>query len=97
MPKRRNVSMDNTTDRINKILYTSCLSAFINAISSLEEEFGFLWGEDKDPDQPLTPEEEAMFQRFIKWRKRVLDFGHLQIREGQSRVIILTGKRYDKK
>ncbi len=97
MPKRKQGNMDRNKEQLCRILRTSCLSSFIHAIQLLEDEFGDLWGEGKDPDAPLTPQEQKMFNKFSNWRKQVLDFGNLQIREGQSRLIVVLGKIYGQK
>lgn len=53
----------------------------IGAIARIEQNFGFLWGHDKDPNQPLTPEEEDFADRWEFLRNDILNYGNKQIRQ----------------
>lgn len=61
-------------------------SSFIYPIAQLEEIFGDLWGEFKDENEPLTPEEQKMFDLFVQWRKSVLDYGNREIRLAENDI-----------
>lgn len=61
-------------------------SSFIYPIAQLEEIFGDLWGEFKDEKEPLTPEEQKMFDLFCRWRKSVLDYGNREIRLAENDI-----------
>lgn len=49
----------------------------IGAISSIENEFGHLWGHNKNED--YTPEEEAMFEKWENLRQDILNKGNRNI------------------
>lgn len=73
-------------ETINKIISMRIRSSFIYPIAQLEEIFGDLWGEFKDEKEDLTPQEEQMLERFLKWRKSVLDYGNREIRLAENEV-----------
>jgi hypothetical protein len=61
-------------------------TSFIYAVAELEEMFGDLWGEMKDENEELTPEEEKWYNKFMEWRKNILDNGNNQIRLVKSEI-----------
>lgn len=76
----------NLYDVIAEINRKRINSSFIYPVAQLEEIFGYLWGEQKDENEPLTPEEQVMFDKFILWRKKVLDYGNQQIRIARNEI-----------
>lgn len=65
-------------DRLSKILKKKIQTTMIGALSTLEENFGFLWASGSD--KPLTEEQEAMKNIYNKVRSEILDRGNNQAR-----------------
>jgi len=63
--------------RLSKIAKKKVETTMIGALSSIEENFGFLWGSG---DSNMTPEERKMFDIYQKVRAEILDRGNLQAR-----------------
>ncbi len=74
------MEQDNIQADVTDISTKRIKTAFIYAVFALEEEIGHMWGENKDDATPLTPQEQEMFDKFMKWRKIVMDYGHMQMR-----------------
>ena len=66
--------------RLQKIVSTKLRTSFIGALDSFERTFGYLWGIDKDSEEPLTKEQDAMLQLWLLTRNRILTLGNNQIR-----------------
>lgn len=62
-------------DRLSKILKKKIQTTMIGALSSIEENFGFLWDDSKSP---LS--KEAMKELYNKVRSEILDRGNNQAR-----------------
>ena len=69
----------DSKDRLAKIIKKKIQTTMIGALSSVEEHFGFLWGQD-DPNCQLTEEQQVMKELFQKVRSEVLDKGNAQSR-----------------
>ena len=66
-------------DEAKKIADKRILTAFIYCLDQLEKDFGYLWGEEKE-DNELTESEKEMYEKFLEWRTKILDFGNIQRR-----------------
>lgn len=64
---------------LDKYAETRIRSAFIFALEEIEEEFGDLWGIDKE-DKDLTEDEKIWLEKYLLVRKNILDYGNGQIR-----------------
>ena len=65
-------------DRLSKILKKKIQTTMIGALSTVEENFGFLWSNGSD--QPLTKDQELMKNLYNKIRSEILDRGNNQAR-----------------
>jgi hypothetical protein len=65
-------------DRLSKILKKKIQTTMIGALSTVEENFGFLW--ENTSDKPLTEEQELMKNLYNKVRSEILDRGNNQAR-----------------
>ena len=77
--KREEKYKQDSKDRLTKILKKKIQTTMIGALSSVEEHFGFLWGQDQ-ADGSLTEEQQIMKELFQKVRSEVLDKGNTQSR-----------------
>ncbi len=62
-------------DRLSKILKKKIQTTMIGALSSIEENFGFLWNDAKTPS-----DKEEMKALYNKVRSEILDKGNNQAR-----------------
>jgi len=76
--KREEKYKFQSRDRLSKIIRKKIETTMIGALSSVEEHFGFLWGQDQDG--PLTEEQEIMKDLFQTVRSQILDRGNNQAR-----------------
>ena len=76
--------LENSKKRLEKIISTKIRTAFIGAISTFEEAFGFLWGHDNPDD--LTEEEQIMKEVWEKTRTSILNNGNNQIRSVKNEI-----------
>jgi hypothetical protein len=67
----------DSKDRLSKILKKKIQTTMIGALSSIEENFGFLWN---SPNGQLTKDQEAMKNLYNKVRSDILDKGNNQAR-----------------
>lgn len=67
----------DSRDRLSKIIKKKIQTTMIGALSSIEENFGFLW-DSKEGD--LTKEQKAMKILYDKVRSEILDRGNTQAR-----------------
>jgi transcription termination factor Rho len=67
----------DSKERLSKILKKKIQTTMIGALSTIEENFGFLWN---SPDGTLTKEQEAMKNLYNKIRSDILDKGNNQAR-----------------
>lgn len=68
----------DSRDRLSKILKKKIQTTMIGALSSIEENLGFLW--KNDSNEPLTPDQEALKNIYNKIRSEILDRGNNQAR-----------------
>lgn len=64
-------------DRLSKILKKKIQTTMIGALSTIEENFGFLWN---STGVELTKEQAAMKELYNKVRSEILDKGNNQAR-----------------
>jgi hypothetical protein len=67
----------DSKDRLAKILKKKIQTTMIGALSTIEENLGFLWN---SPDGKLTKEQEQMKEIYNKIRSDILDKGNNQAR-----------------
>ena len=68
----------NSKDRLFEIASKKIKTTMIGALSTLEENLGFLWGHESDED--ISPEQQHMKTIFEQVRSDILDKGNTQIR-----------------
>ena len=68
----------NSKDRLFNIASKKIKTTMIGALSTLEENLGFLWGHESDED--ISPEQQHMKTIFEQVRSDILDKGNTQIR-----------------
>ena len=67
----------DSKERLSRILKKKIQTTMIGALSSIEENFGFLWqGDDKD----LSKDQRMMKEMYNKVRSEILDKGNNQAR-----------------
>jgi len=76
---------EKSKKRLSNIITTKIRTSFIGAISSCEENFGFLWGHGKDDDD-LTEEEASMKEVWEEIRTEILDNGNTQLRAATNEI-----------
>jgi len=69
----------NSKLKIQEVISTKLRTTFIGALSSIEESFGFLWGDDED-DSKLTPTQLKWKEIWVDCRTRILKNGNSQLR-----------------
>ena len=69
-----------------KILKKRFKTTMIGAIYEFEKAFGYLWGQDKDPDIDLTEKEERFFDLWEDARNKILNNGNNQLRKALSEI-----------
>lgn len=77
--KREENFKQDSKERLAKILKKKIQTTMIGALSSMEEHFGFLWGQG-ELDSNLTKEQQIMKDLFQEVRSEVLDKGNTQSR-----------------
>lgn len=68
----------DSRDRLSKILKKKIQTTMIGALSTLEENFSFLW--TNESGGPLTKDQEVMKSLYNKVRSEILDRGNNQAR-----------------
>ena len=68
----------NSKDRLFNIASKKIKTTMIGALSTLEENLGFLWWHESDED--ISPEQQHMKTIFEQVRSDILDKGNTQIR-----------------
>ena len=68
----------DSRDRLSKILKKKIQTTMIGALSTIEENFGFLW--NSDSKEPLNKDQEVMKALYNKVRSEILDRGNNQAR-----------------
>ena len=71
-------------DRLYQIAKKKIQTTMIGALSTLENNFGFLWG--LGGDNNITPEQEELREIFEKVRSEILDRGNTQIRNLEAEI-----------
>ena len=66
----------DSRDRLGKILKKKVETTMIGALSSIEENLGFLWNSNGN----LTEEQEKIYNLYQKIRSEILDKGNTQAR-----------------
>lgn len=74
---RENKYKLDSKERLSKILKKKIQTTMIGALSTIEENFGFLWD---NKDGKLTKEQELMKNLYNKVRSEILDKGNNQAR-----------------
>lgn len=69
---------DVSKDRLLKISKKKIQTTMIGALSTLEKQFGFLWGHGTE--EPLTPEQQHLRDLYDEVRSEILDRGNAQSR-----------------
>jgi hypothetical protein len=76
--------LENSKERLGKIITTKIRTSFIGALSQFEENFGFLWGHGNN--EVLTEEEAIMQEVWERTRTAVLNNGNNQIRAVKNEI-----------
>ena len=66
----------DSRDRLSKILKKKVETTMIGALSSVEQNFGYLWNNG----QQMTAEQERLYDLYQKIRSEILDRGNSQSR-----------------
>ena len=66
-------------DKLFKASKKKIQTTMIGALSTIEEQFGFLWGFDISEEQ-RTPEQKKIHEIYEEARAQILDRGNTQIR-----------------
>ncbi len=74
-----------SSERLQRSLEKKCRTTFIGAISSMEKEFGPLWGHGT-PVTELTEEQAFYRERWERLRKEILDKGNAELRAVRNEV-----------
>jgi hypothetical protein len=74
---RENKYKSDSKDRLSKILKKKIQTTMIGALSSIEENFGFLW---EGEEGSLNEQQKAMKELYNKVRSEILDKGNNQAR-----------------
>jgi predicted esterase YcpF (UPF0227 family) len=74
---RENKYKQDSKDRLSKILKKKIQTTMIGALSTIEENFGFLWS---NQNGELTEQQKAMKELYNKVRSEILDKGNHQAR-----------------
>jgi len=77
--------LELSRQRLDRLVSTKIRTAFIGALASFEESYGFLWGHGK-ADEDLTPEEKQMREVWNQTRTKVLNNGNAQMRAAQTEI-----------
>jgi hypothetical protein len=75
---RENKYKADSKDRLSKILKKKIQTTMIGALSTIEENFSFLW--TNESDAPLTKDQEVMKDLYNRVRSEILDRGNNQAR-----------------
>lgn len=67
----------DSKDRLSKIIKKKVETTMIGALSSIEENFGFLWNNNP---KDMTKEQKEIYEIYQKVRSEILDKGNNQAR-----------------
>ena len=70
---------DVSRDKLFKTAKKKIQTTMIGALSTIEEQFGFLWGFDINESE-RTPEQKKVHEIYEEARAKILDRGNTQIR-----------------
>ena len=86
---------DISRDKLFKASKKKIQTTMIGALSTIEEQFGFLWGFDI-PESERMPEQKKIHEIYEDTRAKILDRGNTQIRNLESEFagFEITKKRY---
>ena len=73
---RENKYKSDSKDRLSKILKKKIQTTMIGALSSIEENLGFLW----DSNGEMSEQQKMMYDLYQKLRSEILDKGNTQAR-----------------
>jgi len=74
----------DSKERLSKIIRKKVETTMIGALSTIEENFGFLWS--NEDGSPLTGEQEAMKDLYQIVRSDILDKGNNQARNVEAEL-----------
>ena len=74
----------SSRERLLKIASKKIKTTMIGALSTIESQFGFLWGHESG--ESLTPEQEHMRSLYEEIRSEILDKGNTQIRNLEAEL-----------
>ena len=77
--------LEQSRQRLDKIVCTKVRTAFIGALAAFEEEFGFLWGQDTSSNEK-TEEQIDMAELWERARTKVLNTGNGQLRAVRTEI-----------
>ncbi len=77
---------EQSRKRLDKIISTKIRTAFVGALASFEEEFGVLWGNEKEDDGELTDNERAWREIWENVRTEILNNGNTQLRAARNEI-----------
>jgi hypothetical protein len=88
---------EQSRKRLDKIISTKIRTAFVGALASFEEEFGVLWGNEKEDDSELTDNERAWKEIWENVRTEILNNGNTQLRAARNEIAnhVIQWKRYN--
>jgi hypothetical protein len=72
-------AMERSKTQLTRIIEKKFKTTFIGAVSCIEQEFGFLWGNDKSPAS-RTEEEKRWYDKWQRLRTAILNNGNNQAR-----------------
>lgn len=82
--KRTDKFKADSKDRLSKIMKKKIETTMIGALSTIEENFGFLW--TNEDGSPLTEEQTIMKDLYQKVRSEILDKGNNQARNTDAEL-----------
>ena len=77
---------DISRDKLFKASKKKIQTTMIGALSTIEEQFGFLWGFDI-PEEERMPEQKKIHEIYEDTRAKILDRGNTQIRTLETEFI----------
>lgn len=82
MNNKVTIEIGSNADKIKLIkeIEKRILTSFIFSLAQMEEQLGFLWGEELENDSQMSEEQKRFDLIYEGIRKRVLDNGHKQLR-----------------
>lgn len=77
---------DVIRDNHKESMTTHIRTSFIFPLAEIERIFGFLWGEEVEDKNQLTPEQYKWYKVYKQLRKSILDNGNNQIRFTEQEI-----------